>query len=138
MAVLVEIDTPARLVRATVAGPTNLTAAEFADFLGDLVTRPDFRPGFDILYDRRAVAEPPNPASVRAALGAIEARAGQMTGCRWAVVIRPQSALEVVRLTALLGERSGVIARPFVSPDEALAWLDEGGPERGPGGGVTG
>jgi hypothetical protein len=123
MPVQVEIDTPARLVRATVTGPANLTAAEFADFLGALTAHPDFRPGLDILYDRRGVAEPPNPTSVRAALGAIEGRAGHMTGCRWAVVIRPQSALEVVRLTALLGEQSGVEARPFDSPDDALAWF---------------
>ncbi|HEX4611128.1 MAG TPA: hypothetical protein VH092_23255, partial [Urbifossiella sp.] len=113
MPVRVEIDTPARLVRANVHGPANLTAAEFADFLGAMTAHPDFRPGFDILYDRRAVAEPPNQASVRAALGAIEARADRLAGCRWAVVIGPQPALEIVHLTTLLGERSGILARPF-------------------------
>jgi hypothetical protein len=42
---------------------------------------------------------------------------------RWAVLIGPCAALEVVRMTALLGERSGIEARPFVSLDDALEWL---------------
>lgn len=127
MPVHLEIDSPARLVRATVTGPANLTVAEFDNFLGALIAHPDFRPGLDILYDRRVVAEPPNQTSARAALEAIEARAGRMTGCRWAVVIGPQSALEVVRLTALLGERAGVEARPFNSPDDAMTWFGGAG-----------
>ncbi|MBN9517928.1 hypothetical protein J0H58_05310 [bacterium] len=123
MPVRIEIDPAVRLVQATLTGTANLTAAEFDDFLGMLIAHPHFRPGFDILYDRRSVDEPPNQASVRAALEAIEARAGRMTGCRWAVLIRPQSALEVVRLTALLCERAGITARPFFTPDEAMTWF---------------
>jgi hypothetical protein len=134
MAVRVEINAPARLVRATIGGPDNLTLPEFEAFLDDLAARPDFRPGFDVLYDRRAVTQMPDPAFVRAALGAIESRAQQVAGGRWAVVIGSQAGLEVVRLTALLGERSGVAARPFVTPGEALCWLDEEERRHGVGG----
>jgi len=121
------VDTAARLVRATVTGPAKETPDEFRAFLDALVACPDFRPGFDILYDRRAAGYPPDDAFVRAAEGAIEARADRLGGCRWAVVIGTQPALEVVRMAALLGERAAVEARPFFAPDDALGWFGHGG-----------
>ncbi|VTR92774.1 unnamed protein product [Gemmata massiliana] len=76
-----------------------------------------------MLYDRRAVARPPDDAFVRAVTREIVVRANRLSGCRWAVVIGDQPALEVVRMTALLGERAGVEARPFFAPQEALTWF---------------
>ncbi|VTR91639.1 unnamed protein product [Gemmata massiliana] len=123
MAINFTVDGPARLVRATVSGPTNATLGEFESFLDALVAHPDFRRGFAVLYDRRAVAAPPDDTFIRAATEAIERRAARLSGCRWAVVIGDQPALSVVHMTALLGERAGVEARPFFAPEDARAWL---------------
>jgi hypothetical protein len=123
MSVQVEIDAPGNLVRATVRGTANLTRAGFEAFLDEMTAHADFRPGFHILYDRRSVTQSPDAEFVRAALGVIASRAGRMAGCRWAVVIGPQTALEVVRLTTLLGEQAGVEARPFFAPADALDWF---------------
>jgi hypothetical protein len=123
MSIRFTIDAPARLVRATVTGPENATLGEFRDFLDALTSSVAFRPGFDVLYDRRAVAGPPDDAFVRAATTEIEGRADRLAGCRWAVVIGDQPALDVVRLTTLLSERAGVEARPFFAPEDALAWF---------------
>ena len=100
------------LVRATIVGDNSLTEPEFREWLSAVLDHPDFRPDHDILYDRRSVKASPDPAFVRAALCAIGERADQLVGCRWAVLISPKSALEVVRMTSLLGERSGLEARP--------------------------
>ena len=97
MTIRFTVDAPARLVRATVPGPRNPTLDEFRGFLDALAAHPDFQPGFDVVYDRRAVTHPPDDAYVRAATAAVEARVGQLGGCRWAVVIGQQPALEVVR-----------------------------------------
>jgi hypothetical protein len=112
------------LVRATIVGDSSLTVPEFREFLSALISHPDFRPGLDILYDRRAVKSPPDDRFVRAALRAIGERADELRGCRWAVLISPKSALEVVRMTSLLGEQSAIEARPFVNLNDALHWLD--------------
>ena len=113
-----------RLVRATIVGNDSLTEPEFRELLSAVLDHPEFRPGYDILYDRRSVKASLDPAFVRAALCAIEERAGHLDGCRWAVLISPKSALEVVRMTSLLGERSGIEARPFVDLNDALDWLN--------------
>jgi hypothetical protein len=127
MTIRFTIDAPARLVRATVTGPENATPGEFRDFLDALTSSTAFRPGFDVLYDRRAVIDLPDDAFVRAATEEIEARADRLAGCRWAVVIGDRPALAVVRLTTLLGERAGVEARPFFAPEDALAWFGKDG-----------
>lgn len=113
-----------RLVRVMIVGDNSLTEPEFRQLLTSMLDHPEFRPGDGILYDRRPVKASPDPAFVRAALRAIEERADHLGGCRWAVLIGPRSALEVVRLTSLLGERSGIEARPFVDLDDALDWLN--------------
>ena len=130
MAINFAVDAPAHLVRATVSGPGNATLDEFRNFLDALVAHPEFRRGFGVLYDRRAVTTPPDDAFTRAATDAIERRADRLGGCQWAVVIGDQPALSVVHMTALLGERAGVEARPFFAPEEALAWLGHAGPSR--------
>jgi hypothetical protein len=61
---------------------------------------------------------------VRAALSAIHERADRFRGCRWAILIRSGAALEVVRMTSLLGEQSKIEARPFVEMKDALNWLN--------------
>jgi hypothetical protein len=113
-----------RLVRATIVGDSSLTEPEFREWLSVVLDHPDFRSGYDILYDRRSVKASPDPAFVRAALCAIRERTDQLDGCRWAVLISPKSALEIVRMTSLLSERSGIEARPFVDLDDALEWLN--------------
>lgn len=130
MAINFTVDAPARLARATVSGPENATLGEFQNFLDALVAHPDFRRGFGVLYDRRAVTTPPDDSFIRAATEAIARRADRLSGCQWAVVIGDQPALGVVRMTALLSERAGVDARPFFAPEEALAWLGRVGPRR--------
>jgi hypothetical protein len=112
------------LVRATILGKNSLTEREFRDFLSAMIDHPDFRPGFDILYDRQSVMAPPNETFVRAALSAVGERAEDLRGCRWAVLIGMKSALEVVRMTSPLGERSGIEARAFACLSDALIWLD--------------
>ena len=131
MTIRFTVDAPARLVRATVPGPRNPTLDEFRGFLDALAAHPDFQPGFDVVYDRRAVTHPPDDAYVRAATAAVEARVGQLGGCRWAVVIGQQPALEVVRAgggrgPAVLrpGRRPGVVRTPHrrgvsVTPSQA-------------------
>ena len=113
-----------RLVRVTIVGDNSLTEPEFRELLSAVLDHPEFRPGDGILYDRRSVVASPDPAFVRAALRAIGERADHLGGCRWAVLISPKSALEVVRMTSLLGERSGIEARPFIDLDDALDWLN--------------
>jgi hypothetical protein len=110
-------------IHATVTGPNRLTEPEFREFLSDVTRQPDFRPGIDLLYDRRAVEVPPDDSFVRSALSAIHKSSGRLGGSRWAVLIGPCAALEAVRMTTLLGERSGIEARPFLSLDDAHEWL---------------
>lgn len=112
-----------RLVRATIHGENRLTEQEFREFLASVIDHTDFQSGIDILYDRRSVVVPPDDDFVRAALRAIHERADWFEGSRWAVLIRPCAALEVVRMTSLLGEQSGIEARPFFVLEDALEWL---------------
>jgi hypothetical protein len=121
------IDAQGRLVRAAATGDATECDTEFRQFLDALTAHPDFRPGFDVLYDRRGVSRTPDDDLVRAATGAIVERIDRLAGCRWAVVVGAQPGLEVVRLTALLGERAGVEARPFFDPDDALTWFGRAG-----------
>ena len=118
---------PEQLVRATIVGENRLTEPEFREFLSAVLDHPEFRPGTDVIYDRRSVVVPPDDDFVRAALGAIRERADRFRGGRWAVVIPSGAVLEVVRMTSLLGEQSGIEARPFVEMKDALAWLGRPG-----------
>ncbi len=119
-----EIDIAANLVRATIIGNANLTAPEFREFLSAVIAHPDYQPGFDFFYDRSAVTAMPDETFVRAALDEIGRHADQLKVCKWAVLIGAQPALDIVRMTAMLSERPGIEARPFISRESAFAWLD--------------
>ena len=119
-----------RLVVYTVEGtPTGEDVREFFDAV---IAHPDLEGGFGFLGDYRERASDPDPGYVRLLAREIRVRAQQIAPCRWAMIVKTASGFASARLCGLLTYGTDIEIAPFLTPEEAAAWVEEAADERLP------
>ena len=116
-----DIDESARFVRFVAeAIPSRSEWKESFDAaFGD----PRFRRGFGVLYDRRGVAEIPNPARLRQWMTRYARTFREYGTGRIAVVVDERVVFGMFRVAGVYAESEGVELGVFWSEAEAVTWL---------------
>jgi hypothetical protein len=100
-----------------------LSPEETREFLESIVTHPVFGPGFNILGDYRRVWIETDMLCLRAFAREVRNRAEELGKCKWAMVFSVAAGFAATRLCAVLTHGSGVEFAPFLTVEEAEAWL---------------
>ncbi len=122
-----EIDHATRTVQLTYRRQPEFT--EWRALMTQILDDPQFRPGFNLLSDRRALTEAAAAGVIRNMALFVARHRKMFEGCRWAVVVAPWQLAEygMARMGSALFEGSRVDLRAFTDFDVALHWLQEGG-----------
>jgi hypothetical protein len=119
MPVSYSIDTSARLVRLHYDGSP--TYREAVVLIISILSDPDFRPGFDIIADRRGVPAPTSQY-VRSLLE-FAYRHRLLGESRFALVVDTAASFGMARMAQLIGDGEPTPIRIFIDLAEAEAWL---------------
>jgi hypothetical protein len=111
--------------RVFVTATRRATSAESTQFLDALTADPAYRPGFDVVYDRRAVSEPEEDEAVQAMVDYLAVHPDRFVGSRWAIVVAPdvRSARASLTFADLIDLAARIEVRVFLRMNEAIAWL---------------
>jgi hypothetical protein len=93
-------------------------------FMGCLLDDPAFEPGFNLVDDRREVADTPSRAEVERAARWIQDHAARLGVIRWAIVVDPSSpaAFGMARVFEALTSRTPVTVRACTDLVAGTAW----------------
>lgn len=117
-----EIHRDRDLATLTVKGSPSF--AEWRSAVTELLDDPDFRPGMAILSDRREMAEAPDRAFVERMVDFLEQSAPRLEGSSWALVAASPADFGMLRMLAIIAERTRVPVRAFRDYEAAVAWLE--------------
>lgn len=95
---------------------------EWAHVMEQIFNDPLYRPGFDIVLDRRTLTTPPTAGCLKGFVQFVEMVSAQTQKARWAVVLASEGLFD---LSALAVER-GLVGRirGFTRMEDAQDWLD--------------
>ena len=117
----------ARLVTYKATGTPELDVAR--QLINDILSQPDYEPGFAVLGDCRGLDRDPDTSLIRAFASEVRARAGDLGPCRWGLVFSTAGGFAAARVCGLLTHGSGIEFVPFLTPSEAAGWVCEDSPE---------
>jgi hypothetical protein len=100
------------------------TLARLREIIDTVVADPEFKPGMNFLWDRRAGT--PNTATVdylREAVYYLQLLGEQIGNHAWAIVTHNASDFGKARMIEAMTDQGKVIVRAFQNRDEAEEWL---------------
>jgi hypothetical protein len=123
MPITFEIDTEARIVRATARGDITLEEelACFESFLSD----PRFESGFGILHDNRERRSVSSTDYVKGMADAVQKNRAALGPAKVAIVVSRMVSLGLSNMFAILTENALIRTRVFWDIEEAERWLAE-------------
>lgn len=123
-----EIDEGRCVAILTISGMP-LSWGAFVSLVDAMIHDPAFRPGMPVLEDLRTLAQAPGSDCMRAMAGLFLARPEQLTGTRWAMVVRvdQQALYGVGRMAEAFADGTPVTFAVFKDWDAAQAWVLEDG-----------
>jgi hypothetical protein len=103
-----DVDPDERLVSVvSLAHPTD---AERAELIREILTHPDYQPGFDLLIDHRLRAGAQTEEEMRSMLAKLGELEDELKASKVAIVVSRASQMQTVRKAAILAALDG---RPF-------------------------
>ena len=123
MAITYSIEPDERIVYLTTTGESSF--AEWRDTMLAALSDPAYRPGFNVLSDRRGETDVPDPEFAREAVNFLMQHSDELAGSRWAAVSDNTAVYGMQRMFSILSETTGVTAMAFMNYEEARRWLLE-------------
>lgn len=115
------IDERAGLITFRLSGVPDFDAVREA--MGQLRADPRFRPGMDLLTDRRELAGIPSVEYTRELVALIRSQWPAPVIRRWAILTRPGASYGMARMAEMRGTISGSEIAAFIHESDALEWL---------------
>lgn len=97
---------------------------QWASTLEEVIARPDYRPGFDFLVDRRQ-ASVVSKSDLRRMVEFIDRRVESFAGSRWAIVVSSSADFGMGRMGQVFANRHPTTIEIFRDREEGLRWLTE-------------
>jgi hypothetical protein len=97
--------------------------AETRRALEELRADPRFRPGMDVVTDRRELEEAPTSRYTEELLSLVQAHWPPSLIRRWAILTRPGAGFGMARMAELRAALAGTEVGSFLDESEALEWL---------------
>ena len=98
------------------------------EFLDTVVSDPDFAAGYNFISDLRDCKDP-GCTFLQAFAKEVRARAALIAPCQWAMVVSTQGGVTAVHLLNVLTFGYWVEFAAFLTPEEAVEWVDAGSSE---------
>lgn len=112
-----------RLVTCRPEGPPS--TEDWAELLDRIAADPLFKPGYDVLSDRRHLNVEPDARYVRTTIDAVASRSAAFGASRFAVLTLHLATYGMARMAEALAENRGIQWRVFMDEAEANAWLSK-------------